>query len=169
MIFNNTFRHSKYRLKSFNEQLTISKNSVVEQKLSLNKVREFYSALKEQDEINTKKNSIIYNQCVNCQNQYEASKKYLQKTKEDLGKYQKVRSILGRMVVRRINLCQLLYKKFARFYKYIHQKEKNIEIISKCIHSLKIQIRQHRKQNRKIIEKNDKLQLEVNLLFIHSI
>jgi hypothetical protein len=109
-----------------------------------------------------KKFSIISIQFVNLENQYKTSQKFLKQINEDLIKYSNVRSILGRMVVRRVNLCQLLYKKLAKFDEYIHQREENIQMISKCINSLKIQIRQIRNQNKKFLEKKDKLQLEVN-------
>lgn len=66
------------------------------------------------------------------------------------------------MVVRRVNLCQLLYKKLSKFDEYIHQRDKNIQMICKCINSLKNQIHQIRNQNKKSLEKNDKYQLEVN-------
>ncbi|CAF3537360.1 unnamed protein product [Rotaria sordida] len=160
VTLNNT-KHSQYRSKYFTEQLFIYHKDLVEQQKSLNKLREFHSVLKEQDEINLKKLSNIYIQFINHQNEYKIAEKSLQQINEDLIKYLKVRSILGRMVVRRINLCQLLYKKLARFDEYIHQREQNIQIISKCINSLKTQIRQTRDQNRKFIERKDKFQLEV--------
>jgi len=72
------------------------------------------------------------------------------------------------MVVRRVNLCQLLYKKLSKFDEYIYQREENIQIISKCINSLKIQIHQIRNQNKKFLEKNDKFQLEVNYFSIQT-
>lgn len=156
------FRHSQYRLKSFTEQLSICHNGLIEKHTSLNKLCEFHSALEQKDEINLRKLSNVRNQYVSLQNQYEVSQKHLRQANEDLIKYLKVRSILGRMVVRRINLCQLLYKKLARFDGHIHQRENNIQVISKCIHSLKIHIRQKREQNRKLMEKKDKFQLEVN-------
>jgi len=156
------FRHSQYRLKTFTEQLFICHNDSSEQRTSLNKLREFHSVLKEQDEISLKKLSTIYNQLINLENQYKISLKSLQQTNEDLTKYSTVRSVLGRMIVRRVNLCQLLYKKLARFDEHIHQREQSIQIISKCINSLKTQIRQIREQNKKFIEKKDKIQLEVN-------
>ncbi|CAM4884408.1 unnamed protein product [Rotaria socialis] len=160
-VASNNIKHSQYRLKSFTEQLSICHNGVIEQQTSLNKLYEFHSALEQKDEINLRKLSNVHNQYVSLQNQYEVSQKHLKKANEDSIKYLKVRSILGRMVVRRINLCQLLYKKLARFDEHIHQRENNIQIISKCIHSLKIHIRQNREQNRKLIEKKDKFQLEV--------
>ncbi len=99
---------------------------------------------------------------INLENQYKVSVKSLQQTNEDLTKYSTVRSVLGRMIVRRVNLCQLLYKKLARFDEHIHQRDQSIQIISKCINSLKTQIRQIREQNKKFIERKDKIQLEVN-------
>jgi len=160
------FRYSQNRLKTFTEQLFICHNDFVEQQTSLNKLREFYSVLKEQDEISLKKLSTIYIQFVNLQNQYKTSQKSLQQTNEYLIKYSNVRSILGRMVVRRVNLCQLLYKKLSRVDEYIHQREENIQRISKCINSLKIQIHQIRNQNKKFLERKDKIQLQVNHLSI---
>jgi len=124
--------------------------------------------LKEQDENNLKKFSIISIQFINLENQYKTSQKFLKQINEDLIKYSNVRSILGRMVVRRVNLCQLLYKKLAKFDEYIHQREENIQMISKCINSLKIQIHQIRNQNKKFLEKKDKLQLEVNHFLIQQ-
>ncbi|CAF3361258.1 unnamed protein product [Rotaria sp. Silwood1] len=160
-VTSNNIKHSQYRSKFFTEQLFIYHKDLLEQQKSLNKLREFHSVLKEQDEIHLKKLSNIYIQFVNHQNEYKISEKSLKQTNEDLIKYVKVRSILGRMVVRRINLCQLLYKKLARFDEYIHQREQNIHIISKCINSLKIQIRQNRDQIRKFIKTKDKFQLQV--------
>ncbi|CAF2745505.1 unnamed protein product [Rotaria sp. Silwood2] len=162
-VTSNNIKHSQYRSKFFTEQLVIYHKDFVEQQKSLNKLREFHSVLKEQDEINLKKLSNIYIQFVSHQNEYNISEKSLKQTNEVLIKYTKVRSILGRMVVRRINLCQLLYKKLARFDEYIHQREQNIQIISKCIKSLRIQIRQNRDQNRKFIERKDKFQLQAHI------
>lgn len=132
--------------------------------MSLKKLHEFYCVLKEQDDINLKKLSMIYNQIVDRENQYKISQKSLEQTNENLIKYVKVRSVLGRMVVRRVNLCQLLYKKLAVSDEHIHQREQNIQIISKCIKSLITQIRQIRDQNKKFIEKKDQIHLEVNLV-----
>ncbi len=162
------FRYSQNRLKTFTEQLFICHNDSVEQQTSLNKLREFQSVLKEQDEISLKKLSTIYIQFVNLQNQYKTSQKSLQQTNEYLIKYSNVRSILGRMIVRRVNLCQLLYKKLSKVDEYIHQREENIQRISKCINSLKIQIHQIRNQNKKFLERKDKIQLEVNHLSIQK-
>jgi hypothetical protein len=162
------FRHSQYRLKTFTDQLFICHNDFVEQETSLNKLREFHSVLKEQDEINLKKLSTIYIQLVNLQNQSKTSQKSLQQTKEYLIKYTNVRSMLGRMLIRRVNLCQLLYKKLARFDEDIHHQEGNIEVICKCINLIKIQIRQIRNQNKKFLERKDKLQLEVSYLSIKT-
>ena len=132
--------------------------------MSLKKIHEFYCVLKEQDDINLKKLSMISNQIVNQENHYKIAQKSLEETNEDLIKYVKVRSVLGRMVVRRVNLCQLLYKKLAIFDEHIHQHEQNIQIISKCIKSLITQIRQIRDQNKKFLEKKDQIHFEVNLL-----
>jgi hypothetical protein len=155
-------RHSKYRLKTFTDQLLICRNDLTDQQMSLKKFHEFHSVLKEQDEMNLKKLSIIYNQIVNHENQYKLSQRFLQQTNENLMKYLQVRSILGRMVVRRVNLCQLLYQRLAWFDKHIHQREQTNQIIMKCINSLITQIRQIREQNKKSLERKDQIQLEVN-------
>ncbi len=155
------FRHAQYRLKTFTEQLSMSHNDLVEQQISMNKLRELHSVLKEQDEINMKKLSTISLQLAHLRNKLKISEKSLEGTNEDLMKFTNVRSILGRMVVRRVNLCQLLYKKLSRVEKFIYQREERIQMICKCIHSLIIQIRQIRNQMKKFLQRNDQLQLEV--------
>ncbi|CAF1044141.1 unnamed protein product [Adineta steineri] len=156
----NNIKYSQYRLKTFTDQLIICHNDAIEQKTSLNKLREYYSTLKEHDEINLKKLSTIYEQYTNLQNQYKISINSLQQTNENLTKYLTVRSSLGRMVVRRVNLCQLLYKKIVRFDEHIHQQDQSIQMISKCINSIKLQIHQIRNENKKFVEKKDKFQFE---------
>jgi hypothetical protein len=143
----------------------MSDNNLVEQQISLKKLREFHSVLQEQDEISLKKFSTISIQLVHLRNELQTSQESLQQMNEDRMKYTNVRSILGRMLVRRVNLCQLLYKKLARIEKFIYQHEESIEMICKCINSLKIQIRQIRNETKKFLQRKDQLQLEVILIF----
>jgi hypothetical protein len=142
----------------------MSDNDLVEQQISLKKLREFQSVLQEQDEISLKKFSTISIQLVHLRNELQTSQESLQQMNEDRMKYTNVRSILGRMLVRRVNLCQLLYKKLARIEKFIYQHEESIEMICKCINSLKIQIRQIRNETKKFLQRKDQLQLEVILI-----
>ena len=162
LLLFNLFRHSQYRLKTLIEQLFICHNNLAEQETSSNRLHELHSALKEHDENTLKKISTLHIQLDNLQHQYKTSSKSLNQTHEDLIKYVKARSILGRMVVRRTNLCQLLYKKLVQYDEHIHQREQHNQIISKCINSLKVQIHQIRKQNKKFIETKDKFQLQVS-------
>lgn len=143
----------------------MDRNDLMEQQISLNKLREFHSVLKEQDEMNRKKFSMISLQLVHLRNQLKISVKSLQQTNENLMKYKNVRSILGRMIVRRVNLCQLLYKKLARIEKFIHQHDERVQMICKCIHSLKIQIRQIQNETKKLLQRKDQFQFEVKSYF----
>ena len=140
----------------------MSHNDLAEQQISMNKLREFHSVLKEQDEISMKKLSMISLQLAHLRNELKISEKSLEGTNEDLMKLTNVRSILGRMVVRRVNLCQLLYKKLSRVEKFIHQQEERVQMICKCIHSLRNQIKQIRNQMKRFLQRNDQCQLEVN-------
>jgi uncharacterized protein (DUF342 family) len=71
------------------------------------------------------------------------------------------------MVIRRVNLCQLLYKKLDRYDEYIHHREGNIQKISKCINSLKTQIHQIRNQNKKFLQrKNEVNHFSINVKII---
>ncbi|UJR25695.1 hypothetical protein I4U23_007046 [Adineta vaga] len=160
IAFNN-IKHSQYNLKIFTNQLSICHNDLIVQQTSLNKLRVHYSILQEQDEMHSKKLFTLHGHTKDLEKQYKISVHSRQKLQDDVLKYSNNRFIFGRMIVRRIDLCQLLYRKLARYDEHIHEQENYIQIITKRINSLKIQIHQIRCENKKSIEKQDRFQLEI--------
>ncbi|CAF0760815.1 unnamed protein product [Adineta ricciae] len=156
----NSIKHSQHYRQTFAEQLSICKNDLLVQQVSLNKLREFHTALQEQLEMNSRKLFTIHTHVTSLRNQYKNSVESLEKIREDVKNCLHIRSSLGRMIIRRIDLCQLLYKKLARYDQHIHQQDRYIQIITKCIYSLKSEIHQLRRNNQKFLEKKDHMQLE---------
>ena len=141
--------------------MSICKNDLLVQQVSLNKLREFHTALQEQLEMNSRKLFSIHAHVTSLNNQYKNSVQSLEKVREDVKNCLHIRSSLGRMIVRRIDLCQILYKKLARYDQHIYQRDRYIQIITKCIYSLKSEIHQLRHNNQKFFAKKDHMQLEV--------
>ena len=148
----------------FSEQLSTFHQGSVEQQTSLHTLRRYYTALREKDESSSRQLSFIHDQHVYLQKQYKLSVQSLRNTREELGKYSNIRSILARMIVRRVDLCQLLYKKLTQNDTQIHEDEQHAQMACKCMRSLKTQIRQVREENKKSMGKKEQVQLEVTLL-----
>ena len=71
------------------------------------------------------------------------------------------RSVIVRMVIRRVTLCQLLYKNLARLDEHIQQRDRQMQTVSTCVRSLIIQIRRTQDQNRKSLQRKNQVQFEV--------
>ena len=156
-------RNAQHRVRGFDEQLSVCRHDLIEQETSMAKLREFHSALKEQDATNLKKLLTIHIQRVGLEYQYKLSRASLEQTGERWSGCVRSRSVFARMVVRRVNLCQLLYKRLARVDKHIEMRDRRTQLMAKCVTRLIGQIHQIRHQNRRSIERTDHLQLEVSL------
>ena len=155
-------RQSHYRLQTFTEQLIFARKDFVEYEISLKKLGEFHAVLKQQDRNNLNRLSRISLQLVDLQKRYKISEIFLREGNEELIKLKQMRSMFARMVIRRGNLCQLLYQKLTRSDRDIHRYERNMQMINRCIKSLIYQLQQIRNENEKILQRKEQSQFEVN-------
>lgn len=154
-------RHCQNRLKNFDEQLTICHTDLTEQENSLKQLRAFHQVLNEQEEIHVRKLSTGHVQWINLQYRYESSQTWLEQVREQVTKSIHERSILARMLVRRVSLCQLLYRKLSRIEKQNEQRRCHLETLAKCIRSLVGQIRHQQNQHQKRLRERQRAQSEV--------
>ena len=160
-MFNRQFH---YRLQTFTEQLNFVRRDFVDYDLSLKKLAEFHLVLKQRDQNHLNRISRIALQFTGQEKKMKFTRRVLREKNEEWIKCQQIRSMLARMVVRRGNLCQLLYQKLTRSDRDLREQEKNMHMVKKCIQSSIHQIRQIRKENEKIIRAKDQIRLEVILL-----
>lgn len=153
-------RHSKYRLKISVEQFSICENDLRIQIKSLDKLDEFHRTLREQDELQTKNLSTLQNRFIRLHQQYHQTQQSLEQITEQLKQSTHSRTVLSAMIIRRMNLCQLLYKKLNKTDRIIHQREQTISLMDKSIRTTKDELKRIRKETQRVYERNQNVHLQ---------
>lgn len=148
-------------MKIFNQQFTICQNEFLTEEKSFEKLKDFHHVLYEQNQIYTQKSSILQTRCFYLQQQYQLSTQSLQQMHDQLTKSRHTRSMLSGILVRRMNLCRLLYKKFSKIDQSIVQRDKTIDLLNQSIRLLAKQIKEIRKSNQYLLQRNDQFYLQI--------
>jgi hypothetical protein len=158
---NDCFRRSQQRLENFNEQLSVCHHDFIEQQTSLRKLNEFHVVLKQQMMNNEQQLDNARRQQNLLYHQYQCSKQTLCQLQDQMQTYRRQRSILARMLVRRMSSCQLLYASMTRFDEHSRQRAQQIDNLCKVIRSLIVDIRYRYERNQRTIERQQQWQCEV--------